>query len=133
MQFYQNLQNSLNSRKQKIGKNQQGSWPDWPVLLRTVCCFVLIMGFPTRSATSCDPTGVSFQGYSFLNPAITRLKSPFAPFTLGFKEVFQYYMGKKVVQEQENIRNGGSATVRSPTNRISITSSMAPPGESWKS
>ncbi len=127
MQFYQNWQNSLNNEniaardpktsidvnnqqtaKHPIEREQQKKLSHFSFTLsrltKNLGLLIFIIAWPTYSSSDCGPFSNQFQGYSFLNPAIGQLKSPFAPFTLGFAEVFNFYPGDKTVQEQENIR-----------------------------
>jgi len=69
-----------------------------------ILSILLILLYPHSSSTDCGPSNAQFHGYSFLNPEIAHLKSPYAPFTLGFSKVFElYYLGHKTIQEQQNI------------------------------
>lgn len=68
-----------------------------------ILSFLLLLLYPLPSSTDCGPVYNQFHGYSFLNPEIARVKSAFAPFTLGFAKVFDSFPGAKTMQEQGNI------------------------------
>ncbi|MBX2872477.1 MAG: hypothetical protein KTR30_10270 [Saprospiraceae bacterium] len=73
------------------------------ILRSGILTLLLILLIPLPSSTDCGPISTQFHGYSFLKPDIAKLKSPYAPFTLGFAKVFELYPGHKTVQEQQNI------------------------------
>ncbi|MEZ5040501.1 MAG: hypothetical protein R2828_11425 [Saprospiraceae bacterium] len=104
MQFYQSWLNSLKWKNRKPLPVSHFRYLFRPSTKNLAVFILSMLLLPTRSATNCGPLERQFHGYSFINPFIGNLRSPYAPFTLGFSAVFKYYPGKKTVQEQENIR-----------------------------
>ena len=81
------------------------SYRNWPIKffqnLSLLGLFFLCL-VPSRIAKGCGPL-LTFEGYSFIEPAIMNMQAAYAPFILRMDEIYDFYEGQEAITIDQNI------------------------------